>query len=650
MGDNIWLGTATAVRTPMQWSPDRNAGFSNGDPGRLYLPAIMDPIYGYQAVNVEAQQKNPGSLLHFTRKMIEIRKRHPVFGTGRATPSCAPPTRACSPSSGSWATTGCCASTTCPRFPQPVELDLRTIRGHRPRWSARGGVPFPPIGELPVPFDASWAWVLLVHPSAHERSSRGDVTPTLEELLAGWITHQRWFAGKGRAITELAVESATPLPVRGPAESFHRDVAVFSRTTERPQAPRARDQVALRHLVITVRQDTQTDRYQLLLGFRPELPQRLRHVSIGETAEGFAYDAVHDADVTGILLSSIAEGADLGALRFRHMPGAQIDTSPRSLVLGAEQSNTSLVYGDQYICKLFRKLVPGVNPELEVVSALAERGSPNIAGPYGWIEADIGGENTTLAFTQEFLPTASDGWALALTSVRDLYGSLPGTTAGDAGGDFAAESHRLGVATAHLHKELAAAFPTGTVEPPEVKRMAEGFRRRLEQAIAEVPELAGHAEVAHEAFDRLAGIDRPIHVQRVHGDYHLGQVMRTPGEWVVLDFEGEPGQPLSERRALDSPARDMAGMLRSFDYAARHLLSDHPDADALAARAAEWSQRNRAAFVAGYSAGGGHIRGDDAVLLRALELSKAAYEVIYEARNRPTWLPIPLAAFVHGPM
>ncbi|MFC7385470.1 maltokinase N-terminal cap-like domain-containing protein [Sphaerisporangium rhizosphaerae] len=469
---------------------------------------------------------------------------------------------------------------------------------------------------------------------------------TLEELLAGWITHQRWFAGKGRAITELAVEAATTLPLRGPAESFHSDVAGSCGTTDRRRPP-TDDRVTVRHLVITVRQDARTDRYQLLIGFRPELPQRLKHVAIGETPDGHAYDAVHDAEVTGLLLSGIASGADIGGLRFRHMPGIEIDTALRSLVLGAEQSNTSLVFGDAYICKLFRKIVPGVNPELEVVSALAERGSPNIAKPYGWIETDIGGENTTLAFTQEFLPTASDGWALALTSVRDLYGSLPGTTAAEAGGDFAAESTRLGMATAHLHKELAAAFTTSTVEAPEVKRMVEGFRRRLEAAISEVPGLAEHAGVAHEAFDRLADTGRPITVQRVHGDYHLGQVMRTPGEWVVLDFEGEPGQPLQERRALDSPLRDVAGMLRSFDYAARHLLADHPEAKELEPLAAEWAQRNRAAFIAGYSAGGGRIHGDDAVLLRALELSKAAYEVVYEARNRPSWLPIPLAAFSH---
>ncbi|MER7212294.1 phosphotransferase [Streptosporangium sp. NPDC020072] len=432
----------------------------------------------------------------------------------------------------------------------------------------------------------------------------------LTELLSGWITHQRWFAGKGRPIDELGVDSDVEL------------------------SP------GLRHLIISVRQAGDHDRYQLLLGTDGDASGRYSHARIG----GDYYDAVYNPDLTGPLLTGMAEGRDLGPLRFRHLEGASIDTSLRSLVLSAEQSNTSLVYGETYICKLFRRLIPGVNPELEIVTALARHGAGHIARPYGWIETDLDGETTTLAMTQEFLATANDGWSLALASVRDLYASLD-PSAEDAGGDFSSEAYRLGVATAEVHRELAVAFPTGVLESQDVKQLVEDQRRRLAQAITEVPALAAHARVVEDAYQRMADVVSEMPVQRVHGDYHLGQVMRTTTDWVVLDFEGEPGQPLAERRALSSPLRDVAGMLRSFEYAARHLLADNPDAEALRPRAAEWAALNRASFLDGYAAGGGRLHPQDTVLLRALELSKAVYEVVYEARNRPTWLPIPMAAF-----
>ncbi|WP_214323434.1 maltokinase N-terminal cap-like domain-containing protein [Nonomuraea sediminis] len=440
----------------------------------------------------------------------------------------------------------------------------------------------------------------------------------LEELLARWITNQRWFAGKGRPIDSLGIESDLTLHAEDPG---------------------------LRHLIISVWQAGSRDRYQLLLGSRAELPERLSHALIGTHDGTHHYDAAHDPALTRSLLEGMATDRAWDGVRFGHMPGVDIDTSLRSLVLGAEQSNTSLVYGDAYICKLFRRLIPGVNPEVEVVTALAGRGAPHIARPYGWIETDLDATGTTLAFMQEFLSTANDGWGLALASVRDLYGSLPEVTAEQAGGDFAAESRRLGVATARIHTELAAAFPTDVMDPSEIRRMAEGFRRRLALATAEVPALRENAEVADRAFLAVEDLSGPVPVQRVHGDYHLGQVMRTPTEWIVLDFEGEPGQPLAERRALYSPLRDVAGMLRSFEYASRHLLADHPDPKPLEPRAAEWADHNKAAFLEGYAAGGGHLDAADATLLRAFELSKAVYEVGYEARNRPSWLPIPLAAF-----
>ena len=448
----------------------------------------------------------------------------------------------------------------------------------------------------------------------------------LDELLAAWISRQRWFGGKGRAIDSLSIES---------------DVVIYA------------DDPGLRHLIVSVWQGASRDRYQIMLGMRAELPDRLKHALIGTHGpyafdggpahhEWYVYDAVHDQALTHWVLECMALGTGWDAVRFRHLPGITIDTSPRSLVLGAEQSNTSLVYGDAYICKFFRRLIPGVNPELEIVTALAALESAHIAKPYGWIETDLDGTPTTLAIMQEYLSTANDGWDLALASVRDLYGSMPELSAADAGGDFAAEAHRLGEATAHLHQELAAAFPTDVVEVHEVKRMAEGFRRRLGRAVGEVPELREHVNALEDAYHQVEELTVEVPVQRVHGDFHLGQVMRTAIGWVVLDFEGEPASPLAQRRARSSPLRDVAGMLRSFDYAARHQLLTHPDRASLTPVASDWVRRNGEAFCAGYAEAGGLDPARNAVLLRALLLDKAVYEVIYEARNRPTWLAIPL--------
>ena len=318
-------------------------------------------------------------------------------------------------------------------------------------------------------------------------------------------------------------------------------------------------------------------------------------------------------------------------------------------MLTGEQSNTSLVFGESAIFKVFRRVAPGPNPDLEVAAALAELGSTHVAEPYGWVETRIDGATTVLAILSRYLRAASDGWSLAATSVRDLYALALGTagpvglgTAAEAGGDFAGEAERLGVATAQVHADLAEAFGTSELEPEAIRELAEQMFRRLDMAIAAVPELARYADKIGDAFSSLAKLTDPVPAQRVHGDYHLGQVMRTQTGWVVLDFEGEPASPLAQRRARSSPLRDVAGMLRSFDYAARHQLLAHPERDILAPVAGDWVQRNGEAFCAGYAAAGGLDPARNAVLLRALLLDKAVYEVIYEARNRPNWLVIPL--------
>jgi maltokinase len=437
---------------------------------------------------------------------------------------------------------------------------------------------------------------------------------TFEDTLATWLVKQRWFAGKGRTVHDLTVLADTEIIPGDPG---------------------------LRHLIVSVSYGATSDCYQLFVGSRARLPARLRHVRIGTQGGMQIYDGLHDTALTRDLLDAIVAERSVGTLRFCRVPGAEIEAGLDSLVLTGEQSNTSLVFGESAIMKVFRRVTPGPNPDLEVSLALAELGSSHIAEPYGWVETSMDDTPTVLAILSRYLRAASDGWSLAAISVRDLY-ATEGARAGEVGGDFAGEAERLGAATAQVHRDLAEAFGRSEFAPEAIREQAEQMFRRLDIAIAAVPELALYADKIGDAFSNLAKLIDPVAAQRVHGDYHLGQVMRTQTGWIVLDFEGEPASPLAQRRAQSSPLRDVAGMLRSFEYAARHQLITRPDAAALAPMASGWVRRNSDAFCAGYAAAGGLDPAENWVLLRAMLLDKAVYEVIYEARNRPTWVSIPL--------
>jgi maltokinase len=446
----------------------------------------------------------------------------------------------------------------------------------------------------------------------------------IEDALATWLGHQRWFAGKGQELHDLAVVADTELIIGDPE---------------------------LRHLVVAVSHGTAVEYYQILVGLRHQLPERLEHVRIGPAGDGrTAYDALHDAELTKPVLAAIAANEEADPLRMRRVPGADFETDLDSLVLGAEQSNTSLVFGEESILKVFRRLSPGPNPDLEVTTALADLGSSQIAEPLGWIETRLEGVPTTLAILSRYLRLATDGWTLAATSVRDLYAAVSDTSltgagrvrAADAGGDFAGESRRLGAATAQVHADLAAAFGTDELGPDAARELTERMFRKLDLAVTAVPELAKYADTISDAYAGLARLPGPFPVQRVHGDYHLGQVLRDETGWVVLDFEGEPATPMAQRRARSSPLRDVAGMLRSFEYAARHQLIGQAGHAALNEAARDWVRRNHVEFCVGYAEAGGLDPVANQVLLRALQLDKAVYEVLYEARNRPSWLSIPL--------
>jgi len=454
--------------------------------------------------------------------------------------------------------------------------------------------------------------------------------------LAAYLGHQRWFAGKGRSWQVTGVATIGHLREAG------------------QEVPAVRIDV-----VQVTYDDGETETYQLPLCVYPETAPQLAHAFVGEEhgpdgTSRFVYDALHDKDATGLWVQGIRDDASGPGWSFHREPTLdELPPGGPSIVIGTEQSNTSLIFGDSLILKVFRKVSPGVNPDIEMHSALAAAGNTSIATPLGWLEGSwtdpsgdggVGAEVVaSLAMSQVFLKGATDGWELALTSVRDLYAEAD-LHADEVGGDFAGEASRLGAVTGQVHAALAQVLPTGRLERKEMAALAEGMRTRLDRAAADVPELEPYVESLRTAFDEVTALEEPVEVQRVHGDFHLGQVMRTLQGWKLLDFEGEPARPLDERRALESPVKDVAGMLRSFDYAARHLLTDHPADNQRAYRAMEWAQRNREAFLTGYARSGRPDPRTQPVLLRAFETDKAVYEVLYEARNRPTWLQIPMAA------
>ncbi|MGX5655816.1 maltokinase N-terminal cap-like domain-containing protein [Geodermatophilus nigrescens] len=450
------------------------------------------------------------------------------------------------------------------------------------------------------------------------------MSTALAHVLRDWMPHQRWFGGKGREWADVSEEGFF-LSRSEPVLSVHRVRVTYA------------DGAVETYLVpLSWRAHPEEDLTSAFVGAVPVKDAE------GADRENYAYDALRDRDATTPWLTHLAAASTVGPMHFSPSGSSAIPEGVPGDVISTEQSNTSLVYGQDAILKLFRRLEPGLNPDVEIGEALRRTENPHIAPLLGHVEIDTpDGEPATVAMLQTFVPNASDGWRLATASVRDLYaeGDLH---ADEVGGDFAADSERLGAATASVHADLARVLPTEAADRDWFAATARGMGERLEAALAVVPQLEEHLERLRAVYAAVADSPETVVRQRVHGDFHLGQVLRTATGWVVLDFEGEPARPLAERRQLDSPMRDVAGMLRSFDYAARHMLVEQPDDPQRAYRAQEWAVRNRGAFCAGYSAASGIDPCGDSPLLRAFEADKAVYECVYEARNRPNWLMIPL--------
>lgn len=443
----------------------------------------------------------------------------------------------------------------------------------------------------------------------------------LTDILADWMPHQRWFGGKGREWSGVTEEGFF-LDQSDPALSVHRVRVSYA--------------------------DGASETYLVPLSWRNHPAEELSSAFVGAIAgtrgSNYAYDAMRDRESTVPWLTHLVAASTVGPMHFHPAGVAYIPEGLPGDVISTEQSNTSLVYGESAILKLFRRLEPGLNPDVEVHDALRGTENPHIAPLLGHVQIDDPDpalEPATVAMLQAFVPNASDGWRLATSSVRDLYaeGDLH---ADEVGGDFAGESERLGEATASVHADLARVLPTEPADGEWYTTVTSQMGARLDAALQVVPDLAPHADALRALYAAAASAQEPAVRQRVHGDLHLGQVLRTTTGWIILDFEGEPARPLAARRELDTPLRDVAGMLRSFDYAARHMLVEQPGDPQRTYRAQEWAERNRQAFRAGYTAGGGIDLDAGSPLLRAFEADKAVYECVYEARNRPNWLMIPL--------
>ncbi|MGG5809987.1 maltose alpha-D-glucosyltransferase [Falsiroseomonas sp. CW058] len=684
MGDNIFLRDRDGVRTPMQWSPDRNGGFSRADPAALVLPPIQDPLYGFQAVNVESQLRDPSSLLNWTRRMLAVRKRTRAFGRG-AMRLLYPGNRKVLAYLREWEEEAVLCVFNLSRAAQAVELDLSALAGRVPV-EMLGGTSFPPVGALPYlltlpPY--GFHWFVLAQPGAAlpawhvpapeplpefrtlvARAGAGWLTAearaVLErEVLPEWLPRRRWFApGEGGA-RGARFAFATPMPdaplplLLAEVEAGGERWAVPLARIGEEEAAKPAGQLALARLRQGARVGLLTD---------------------AAATDGFAH-AVLAACRDGRRIATpegeiVFEGS--AALAALALPAAA-----EVRRLGSEQSNTSVILGEAVVLKLFRRVLPGPHPEAEMarhLTCMGYAGTPALLGEVRRIGAD-GQPPQTLMILQAFARNQGDAWAWTLDWLARTVDETALTEAAPdaplAGYLPLAEAIGRRLAQMHLLLARPAEEPDlapETVDAATARRWAEeaaqGVGRALDLlarpgAVPAGPEAEMAARLVGQRDALLAAIRARVPAPaglvatRIHGDFHLGQVLVAPGDAVILDFEGEPGRPLAARRAKGSPWRDVAGLLRSFDYAAAVAAATEESGTATAAptgRRAEliaaWREAAGAAFLDAYratwEAEAGPAPAGAAAALELFLIDKAAYEVGHEAAHRPVWLPVPL--------
>ena len=708
MGDNIYLSGRKGVRTPMQWSAAANGGFSDANPQRLYLPPVTDPEFSYVSVNVAAQEANPRSLLAWTRRLIALRRRHPVFGRG-SIEFLHPANRKVLAFVREHAGQRVLVIANLGRHVQHVELDLSSYAGCVPV-ELYGRGPFPAVTRAPYPITLAghaFFWFELAATAASEEGTgalprvavagpwpaalEGGTARALQDALPGVLGSRRWFAGKARTVRDVTLVDSIAIPTAAGQARWAMAAVEYAEGEPETYA------LPLAH---AAGEDAGRIREPLAGALVAEVES--------DDGRGLLYGAERSPAFARALLDAIATGArfrgasgEIVAARSPAFDGAarRLRAADEPKLLSAEQSNSSIRFGRAFILKIFRKTEPGPSPDLEVGAFLTDRASfphtPPVCGRIEYVPRR--GEPMALAILQGYVENEGDAWSYTLDAVADFFErrvpgraeppAVRGALVEQAKADPAAARERvgpyldaaalLGRRTAELHRALASDREDPAFAPEPFSRLdqrasyqslrnlaAESFdllRRRL-PAVPEEARALGRAVL--ERRDDVAArfrriLDRKLTAERtrIHGDYHLGQVLWTGRDFVIIDFEGEPARPAAIRRAKRSPLKDVAGMLRSYHYAAFQGLATHAATGAIPpdrmpgaeAWATAWHAWVSAAFLRGYLAtarGASFLPRDEGELEDLLVvhvLEKAVYELAYELNNRPGWVRLPLA-------
>jgi maltose alpha-D-glucosyltransferase / alpha-amylase len=687
MGDNIYLGDRDSVRTPMQWTPDRNAGFSRADPARLYLPPIMDAVYGYQALNVEAQSRSLSSLLNWMRRLITVRQSLKVFGRGTLT-FLYPSNRAVIAYLRQHEDINVLCVMNLSRSAQAIELELPAYGGYVPV-EMLGRASFPVIGDASYTITLQgygFFWFELTKPSPDARLSTklvpeivtlvqtGGLASVFDgrnrgilerEVLPGYLRLRRWFAQKDERRLQVEMVAALCFSLGGRERAWI--------------IAQAQGKTAVAYSLPLA------DEYQAATAPAPQaILAKLRR----SYREGLLLDALSGEEFIRAAIDAIRQNAALasggGTLSFRPTPAFLAATPPEKPAIrisGHEQSNSSAVVEEWLIIKFYRKVAPGIHPEIELGTFLtAEAHFANTPALFGSIQfTDGSGKSVALGVAHAWIRNQGDGWTSTLAYLdrflqdRRVAGTDQASVAPEIHAAFLVRIEQLARRTAEFHRALYvekgdSAFEAKTVAAREVKKWGEAVVERVDAALAALgdartrlspdasgmlDELKADAKVRREHIRRLAQIDDRIMISRYHGDYHLGQTLVVQNDVFIVDFEGAPQLSLEERRAKHSIVRDVACMLRSFDYAAwtalENATASTPDrGNELREAVLDWRRQVAGHFLDAYIAAIGDCPlwpSSEATARKLLSLfliEKAALEIEYEIGNRPSWAGVPL--------